>query len=111
MRFPRILFISMVVVFAVLLVTSMAVGACKNENDCIKDKVSCDKGKMLKCVNALCDAPAFVFDGIKAADMSCTTDEACKQFQYICDKGAKRYNAVVSMKCVYGGCHCRKVKK
>nr|CAI5818931.1 unnamed protein product [Callosobruchus analis] len=32
----------------------MAADTCKHEEDCIKVKVSCDKGKLLKCVNALC---------------------------------------------------------
>ncbi|VEN46114.1 unnamed protein product [Callosobruchus maculatus] len=54
MRFLRILLIAMYLVFAVLLATSMAADTCKNEDDCIKVKVSCDKGKLLKCVNALC---------------------------------------------------------
>ncbi|VEN46117.1 unnamed protein product [Callosobruchus maculatus] len=55
---------------------------------------------------------SVVLAGIDAASLrdKCKSDDVCKEFQYICDMGAKRYNAVVKMRCVYEKCHCKKVK-
>nr|CAH7757094.1 unnamed protein product [Callosobruchus chinensis] len=55
---------------------------------------------------------SVVFAGIDAASLkdSCDSDAFCRQFQHICDKGAKLYNAVVKMKCVNGRCHCKRQK-
>ncbi|VEN46118.1 unnamed protein product [Callosobruchus maculatus] len=55
---------------------------------------------------------SVVLAGIDAASLrdKCKSDDVCKEFQYICDINGKLRKQLLKIKCVYGKCHCEKVK-